>query len=77
MEQKQVLLLESYFNVLYAKAMLSVMKTVVKDMCDGCQYGSLSQTKHTCLVLSKEEQLNRYFEQIVNAVYEDYILAQW
>ena len=72
----KVHLLESYFDFFYAKAMILEMGSLNKKWCLGCQQGKLSQLDHTCL-LSKKEQLDTHFDQIVNCVNEEEVIFQW
>ena len=72
-----VQLLDLYFDTAYADTITSTMNTVIKTLCVGCQRGKLSQKQHECLSLSKKEQLILYFEEILKAVDEEYVLIRW
>lgn len=73
----EVLLLDSYFDFFYAKAITSSMYSVFKKMCFGCKKGYLSQMDHSCLSLSDREQLELYFDDIIKVIDEDEILIKW
>lgn len=70
-------LLDSCFDFFYAQEISSMMYTVVKNRCDGCLSGHLSQTKHTCLAISKRELLTLYFEDMINAADKRSVLSRW
>lgn len=72
-----VCLLESYFDFFYAKAILEKMSGVFSKNCIGCVTNSLSQMDHSCLTLTKTEQLKLYFEDILLKVDENEILRNW
>ena len=71
-----VSLLESYFDFCYAKS-IKDMLTVFKQKCFGCLHDSLSQTDHTCLTFSRKEQLELYFDEVLQHLDENEILRQW
>jgi hypothetical protein len=73
----EVCLLESYFKLFYAQEILKKMEKVLMIKCDGCVINSLSQTDHSCLRLSKKEQIKLYFEDILLEVDENEILRNW
>lgn len=70
-------LLESYFDCFYAKEISSKMNSVFKTKCFGCQNSCLSQTDHTCINLTREQQLKLYFEDVLREVDESDILMKW
>lgn len=70
-------LLETYFDFIYAEAIMNEMIGVFRNNCTGCQRGNLSQTNHACLMLSEQQQLELYFEDILTKVNEMDILRQW
>ena len=70
-------LLDSYLDFFYAKEILYQLPIVVKRMCQGCLWDSLSQTHHTCLNLSKRQQLSLYFEDVLTEIDEQYIMLKW
>ena len=70
-------LLESYFDFCYAKSIKDNMLTVFKKKCFGCLHDSLSQTDHTCLTFSRKEQLELYFDEVLQHLDENEILRQW
>ena len=77
LDMEGVQLLDLYFDTTYAETITSTMNTVIKTLCVGCQLGKLSQKQHECLSLSKKEQLILYFEEILKAVDEEYVLIRW
>ena len=69
-----VSVLNSYFDCIYATEVYNRSKFELKPFCYGCQIDSLSpQINHTC-VLSKSEQIEGHFEQIIDIVDEDDIV---
>ena len=77
MSSYDVLLLESYFDFLYAKTICSAAHEVLTRMCDGCRCWNLSQRNHTCLSVSKFERIEIYFHDILDTINEEEILNQW
>jgi hypothetical protein len=77
MESNYVPLLESYWDFFYARHVLDGMNGIIKTKCTGCQNGYLSQREHSCLSLTKHEQLEMYFDDIVLGVHEEYVIMQW
>lgn len=73
----EVSLLDSYFDFFYAKEILKKMADVLLKKCVGCVTNSLSQVDHSCLTLTKSEQLKLYFEDILLEVDENEILRNW
>ena len=69
--------LESYFDFYYAKSIKDNMFTVFKQNCFGCLHDSLSQTDHMCLTFSRKEQLELYFDEVLQHLDENEILRQW
>lgn len=63
--------LESCFEFAYANAITKEMGTVIRKKCHGCRTGNLSQTKHECITLSKEELLDLHYNDIVKYVDEN------
>lgn len=70
-------LLESYLDFFYAKEILLRLSDVIKQKCEGCSLDSLSQRDHTCLSLTKRQQLSLYFEDILKIIDEEAILSTW
>lgn len=70
-------LLDSYLDFFYAKEILYRLPSVIKQTCQGCLWGSLSQTDHACVNLTKRQQLDLYFEDILRVIDEEDILVKW
>ena len=70
-------LLNSYLDFFYAKEILWCQPQIVRRMCEGCQIESLSQTDHSCVLLSQQQQLILYFENILSEIDECDILIKW
>ena len=70
-------LLESYLDFFYAQEILYRLPIVVKRTCQGCLLDSLSQTDHTCLNLTKRQQLSLYFEDVLSEIDEQHIMLKW
>ena len=71
------MLLDSYLDFFYAEEILQRLPEVVHKMCEGCLQDSLSQTDHTCINMTKREQLSLYFEDILGVINEEDILLKW
>ena len=71
-----VSLLESYFDFYFAKSIIDIL-TVFKQKCFGCLHNSLSQTDPTCLTLSRKEQLELYFDEVLQHFGKTEVLRQW
>ena len=69
--------LESYWDFFYAREIATRLPAVMLQKCDGCSVNSLSQREHTCLALTKREQLSLYFEDVLQVTDERHILLQW
>ena len=75
-----VLLMNSYFDIVYAKALCHVRLLVVRKKCNGCRIDHPSQNQHDCLGNPHEfeqERLDFYFEDMLQAVNEQDILQSW
>lgn len=70
-------LMDSYLDFFYAKEILRHLPKVIQQKCEGCQLDSLSQTDHTCLDLTKRQQLSRYLDEILQVIDEQDILFKW
>lgn len=77
MSSNDVLLLESYFDFLYARIILSTADEVLKQMCEGCRKCYLSQRNHSCLSVPKPERIELYFQEILDKINEEEILRKW
>ena len=75
------LLMRSYFDFIYAKALGEVMNLVRKKHCHGCTIDHPSQKQHTCLTDfdddDKECFINFYFDSMLQDVDESDILKSW
>ena len=58
-------LLVDQLSLLYAEAVKDKLHAVSRQMCFGCQKGQLSQTRHSCITLTSEQMLQRYFTHIL------------
>ena len=77
-----VLLMNSYFDFVYAKALYEVKKLTMKKSCYGCEINHPSQRHHDCLMEwdntdDDEYRLDFYFEDMVKEVDEATILQAW
>ena len=70
-------LLESYWDVCYAREILRRLPEAIRRQCVGCQLESLSQRDHTCTCHSYSEQLHMYFEDVLACISEADILMKW
>lgn len=61
-------LLKHTLNFLYARSILGVLDDVVKEHCYGCEIDHPSQTQHTCLMWTKAEHLDIYFDKAFEKV---------
>ena len=77
METCNTMILESYFKILYARAALDISSQVIREQCYGCQNDCCSQTDHTCLMLSEHEQLEIYFDLILEKINFNELLSTW
>lgn len=77
MDTNYVPLLESYWDFFYARNMMDAASAVIKRTCTGCENGYLSQREHSCLSMTKREQLELYFDDIVQSINEEDIILQW
>lgn len=71
------LLLESFFNYIYAREIASKMHCMFRIKCFGCQNACLSQLKHDCLVLTKKQQLEMYLDDILCMIEKENVLREW
>lgn len=77
MDKFQKLILESYWNIMYARELLDVSPNVIREQCYGCIVDHPSQTNHVCIMLETEELLNTYFESLLERVDERALLDEW
>ena len=76
-DQANILLMESYFDFLYAKALQEGLNDVVSKNCYGCEVDHPSQVQHSCLMLDEEQHIDVYFEELQVGVKQDEILLAW
>ena len=72
-----VMIMNSYFDFIYAKAMYEHLGNTVKRMCQGCEVDHPSQKQHSCVMNDSQEHIEMYFETLLSAVNEDDILLSW
>lgn len=70
-------LLQSYWDVFYAQEILHCLPSVIQRNCEGCTFESLSQQDHTCDHLTRRQQLDLYFEDVLFSIDERDILLRW
>ena len=73
----QIMLMDSYFDFLYARALYNCLAPTVKQNCYGCEVDHPSQLQHYCLMYDVEEHIYMYFDDMMAAVDEDNILLSW
>ena len=62
----------------YALKLRPVMSLVAKKYCNGCHYDLPSQLEHdVCILMSFEEQVNKWFEEALQIVDEDCVIGHW
>lgn len=67
-DSKMNRLLKHTLNFLYARSILGVLDDVVKEHCYGCEIDHPSQTQHTCLMWTKAEHFDIYFDKAFEKV---------
>lgn len=70
-------LLLDQLTLFYAEALKTTFFAVSTKMCYGCQEGHLSQTRHSCIMLTSHQKLLRYFHQILNDLDESEVIERW
>ena len=72
--QKIERFLKHTLDFLYARAILDLLDDVVKENCYGCEVDHPSQMHHTCLMWTKAEHLDAYFDKAFEKIiYEDMV----
>ena len=62
----------------YALQIRSLISTLVKKYCNGCYYDHPSQLEHdVCVMMTFEEQVNKWFDEALQMVDEDYVIGHW
>lgn len=69
--------LNDQFDLLYAEAVMDKIHKVARTVCYGCKVAHLSQTQHSCIMLSPCQKLERYFETIMYSLNDSEILCAW
>lgn len=72
-----VMIMNSYFDFLYAKALYECLSITVKRECYGCEVDHPSQVQHACVMYDQDEHISMYFEKLLDSVNEDDILFSW
>lgn len=77
-----VMLMNSYFDFIYAKALCEVKGLAMKKSCYGCEINHPSQTHHDCLMDwnnddDDEYRLDMYFDKMLEVVDENSVLQSW
>lgn len=72
-----VMVMNSYFDFVYAKALYEQLGKIVKQECYGCEVDHPSQVQHSCVMHDSDEHVGMYFDLLLAAVNEDLILLSW
>lgn len=79
-----VMIMNSYFDFIYAKALYEIKGVTMKKSCYGCEINHPSQTQHDCLMNYAEYdddddayRLDLYFEDMLKVVNEQDIIQSW
>ena len=76
-----VVLMNSYFDFVYAQALLGMKNTVIRKNCFGCITDHPSQSQHDCImndfIYDDEHAIEFYFEEMLQEVDEEKILLSW
>lgn len=75
MDSKYERYMKHTLNHIIAKSVLNLLPSVVEDCCYGCEVDHPSQTHHTCLMWTRHEHLDCYFEQVYEKINDTSILA--
>ena len=70
-------LLQSYLDFFYAKEILFQLPRVNERHCQGCIMESLSQTDHTCFLVTKRAQLSLYLDEVLDIIDENSVIENW
>lgn len=52
-----VMIMNSFFDFVYAKALYECLGHVVKQNCYGCEVNHPSQVQHSCIMYDKQEHI--------------------
>jgi hypothetical protein len=74
-----VMMMNSYFDFVYAKALHEVKGLTVRKHCYGCEINHPSQKEHDCIMISDDEeyQIEFYFNNMIKDVNEQDIIKSW
>jgi hypothetical protein len=62
-------------DFVYARSILDLLNDVVKENCYGCEVDHSSQLHHTCLMWTKAEHLDVYFDIAYDKIkYDDIVI---
>ena len=76
-DTKHVTLLDTYFDFIYGKEMKRVLFNLRTVKCKGCMNGYLSQRDHSCLLLTTQQQIVLYWDEILERITETDIIVKW
>ncbi|CAG2185362.1 unnamed protein product [Mytilus edulis] len=68
--EKAEKLMHHTLKYLYARMVLDCLPDIVKEHCYGCEVNHLSQIQHTCLMWTKMEHLETYFDIVYKQIAE-------
>lgn len=71
------MIMNSYFDFLYTKALYECIWNVVKQSCYGCEVEHPSQVHHACILYDTREGIEIFFNQLISTVKEDDNLLSW
>lgn len=72
-----VMIMNSYFDFVYAKAMHDQLGSVVRQECYGCQVDHPSQVQHSSVMFEENENIKMYFDHLLTAVSENEFFFSW
>ena len=70
-------LLLDQMTLFYAEAVHQLLFAVSRIMRYGCREGHLSQTRQSCITLTAQQKLHRYFYQSLNELDEREVIDRW
>lgn len=68
--EKAEKLMHHTLKYLYARMVLNCLPDIVKEHCYGCEVNHPSQIQHTCLMWTKMEHLETYFDIVYKQIAE-------
>lgn len=76
--QDQTIVIADLLKWTYALSMRLIVSDVTKNFCQGCVCDHPSQLEHdVCVIMPFEEQVDNWFNEILEAVDENYIIRKW